>query len=63
MLCCVTHRISSLTRDRTHVPVLGVQHLNHWTASEVAGECFPSYGRATHKILLPISKLSTESKS
>ena len=33
--CCATCRISSPTRDRTRVPCIGRQILNHWTTREV----------------------------
>ena len=31
---------SFLSRNRTHVPWLGRQVLNHWTTGEVLGGCF-----------------------
>ena len=32
---------SSQTRDRTHVPCIGRQILNHWTTGEAPGIMFP----------------------
>ena len=29
--------LSSLTKDQTHIPCVGRQSLNHWTAREVPG--------------------------
>ena len=32
--------LSSLTRDRTHIPCIGRQSLNHWTTREVSALLF-----------------------